>query len=188
MSRCQRTVVASVSKGDGHGDVVRHVDWAELAVSEHRIPDEVALAHALGCEATDLLRAIGGPWQTARLADEHRLTRIAFIGRAGPSVMIVVDLSSGAVEVGAVVGEWIDPGTLRHRMDVPIASLRWLAADPATMGGWLDALGRAVDAAFEAKAPSLRICRYCGGVFAPEHLLRDDECHGCGSLVHGVVY
>ena len=168
--------------------MVWHEDRAEPVEREQRIPDEVALARALGCEASDLLRAVGGPWQRVRLGDEPGPTRIAFVGRAGPSVMIVVDLAGGGVEVGAVAGEWIDPGTLRHRMQAPIASVWWPPDDPAEMGVWLDALGRAVDAAFAAKAPALRICRYCGGVFAPEHLLREDECHGCGSLVDGVVY
>lgn len=160
----------------------------ELAVSEYGVPDEVALAQALGCAVTDLLPAIGGPWQAVRLGDEHRATEVAFVGRAGPSVLIVVDLPSGRVEVGAVVGEWIDPGTLRHRLDAPIASLHRPAGDPAQMSGWLDELRRTVDAAYETKAPTLRICRYCAGVFAPEHLFGEDECHACGSLVHGVVY
>jgi hypothetical protein len=114
-----------------------------------------------------------------------------FVGRAGPSVAVLVGSAAAPrVLVGVARGSWLDPGTLRWQVGDPSATLAPppVGAPSADVDDFLADLRAAVDAAAEAKAALLVTCRYCGALVAPEHALGDQTCHGCGSAVFGIVY
>ncbi len=155
--------------------------------------DTSVLAQQLRVGPRELLETVGGPWQvSARDAvDEHVLPGTLFVGRAGPSVAVLVRTGAASeVQVGVARGSWLDPGTLRWQVAEPSTTLTAPPADalPAEVDAFLVDLGAAVDAAAEAKAPQLITCRYCGALVAPEHALGEDTCQGCGTSVFGVVY
>jgi hypothetical protein len=155
--------------------------------------DTTQLAQRLRLGPKELLETLGGPWQVVRrdTGDEILAPGTLFVGRAGPSVAILVsDDPSPLVEVGVARGAWINPGTLAWSLAEPVETLVTPERDAPSLlvDRFLAALGTAVDAAFAAKAPSLVTCRYCGSLVAPEHALREDTCHGCGTSVFGVVY
>ena len=155
--------------------------------------DATELAQRLRVGPRELVEAIGGPWYVSRrpIEDEQSSPGTLFVGRAGPSVAILVD--DGPVPdvvVGMAVGQWMDPGTLVWSLvtdgDVIHAAER--DASDADVAALLAALRQAVEEAFAAKRPTLGVCRYCGGLVAPEHALGPDTCHACGSDVFGIVY
>ena len=123
--------------------------------------------------------------------DEISAPGTLFVGRAGPSVAVLVDDDPvPAVKVGRAEGTWRDPGTLEWAVGAPRARLRaaTVHASDAEVATLLERLAAAVDDAFAAKRPSLVICRYCGALVAPEHALGDEMCHGCGTRLRGIVY
>jgi hypothetical protein len=152
-----------------------------------------ALAELLGIAEDELLRAIGGPWSRAngRPSDTRMPERRAgpyphgevFVGRAGPSVLLHVLATSHTILIGQAVGDWDGPVDLLWRFDQPRATLR--IQDSRR---FLEDLKAAVDAAAQAKAGNLSVCRYCGRLLAREHMMRDDQCHGCASSIDQVVY
>lgn len=155
--------------------------------------DTTQLAQRLRLGPGELLETVGGPWRVVRRdgGDEILAPGTLFVGRAGPAVAILVsDEASPLVRVGVALGSWIDPGTLAWSVAEPSVSLR--TPDRDAPAGEVDAfladLGAAVEAAYAVKAPTLVTCRYCGSLVAPEHALRDDTCHACGTNVFGVVY
>ncbi len=114
-----------------------------------------------------------------------------FVGRAGPSVALLVsDDADPVVVVGRPVGEWIDPATLQWAVDDVIAEVTTPTRDsPATeVDVFVARLGEAVESAFADALPELVVCRFCGTLVAPEHLFAEETCHACASEVHGVVY
>lgn len=155
--------------------------------------DTTQLSQRLRVGPRELLEAIGGPWQVAERHAEHEMERpgTLFVGRAGPSVGILVsDDISPEVTVGMAVGEWAGAHPLLWTIAAPLAHLA--APEPHAAGSatdlLLDELREAVDVAALAKAPSLVICRYCGSLVAPEYAFGEELCMGCGSSVFGVVY
>lgn len=154
--------------------------------------DTSVLAQQLWVGPRELLESVGGPWYVAfRDAVEERGQQgTLFVGRAGPSVAIFVDDAvPPTVIVGAAKGDWLDPGTLRWSLNDPVTTLPVPGPQaPASVDEFLKDLRVAVEAAADAKAPSLVTCRYCGDLVAPEHALGDDSCQSCGSIVFGIVY
>lgn len=155
--------------------------------------DLTQLAQRLWVGPRELIEAIGGPWFVVRRSYEQEmaLPGTLFVGRAGPSVAVLVsDDTVPSLRVGTGEGEWVDPGTLVWSVTEPAAELACVGPDAsdAEVAAMLSALAGAVDDAYEAKRPSLVICRYCGTLVAPEHALGDDMCHGCGSRILGIVY
>lgn len=151
------------------------------------------LAQRLWVGPRELIDAIGGPWFVVRRWADHEMTLpgTLFVGRAGPSVAVLVsDDPVPAVRVGTAEGSWIDPGTLAWSLTEPMVALVAVGRDAtdAQVAVMLDSLRRAVDDAFEAKRPHLVVCRYCGALVAPEHAWGEDVCHGCGSRILGIVY
>jgi hypothetical protein len=155
--------------------------------------DTTQLSQRLRVGPRELLEAIGGPWQVVERSSEHEMERpgTLFVGRAGPSVgILVTDDASPEVSVGMAVGEWAGAHPLLWTITSPVVHLRTPspgAADAET-DLLLEDLRVAVDSAALAKAPSLVICRYCGALVAPEYALGEELCMGCGSSVFGVVY
>ena len=155
--------------------------------------DTTQLSQRLRVGPRELLEAIGGPWQVVERMPEHEMERpgTLFVGRAGPSVgILVADDASPRVVVGMAVGEWAGAHPLLWTIAPPTAHLTTPASGTpaADTDRLLDDLREAVDAAALAKAPSLVVCRYCGALVAPEYALGADLCMGCGSSVFGVVY
>ena len=155
--------------------------------------DATQLSQRLHVGPRELVEAIGGPWHIARRSTEGEILApgTLFVGRAGPSVAILVDDDPvPEVTVGSAEGAWPDPGTLEWAVGGTVVMLRAVApqAPDADVAGFLERLGAAADEAFAAKRPSLVICRYCGDLVAPEHALGDEMCHGCGSRMLGIVY
>lgn len=155
--------------------------------------DLTQLAQRLHLGPGELREAIGGPWFIVDRdpADEISRPGTLFIGRAGPSVALLV--SDGAVPevtVGVATGEWATPGQLFWSLVEATSPVRSPAvhASDDEVRAFLDAVGSAVDDAFDARRSHLVICRYCGTLVAPEHALDDQTCQGCGSSVHGIVY
>jgi hypothetical protein len=155
--------------------------------------DLTQLAQRLHVGPRELREAIGGPWLIVDRdpADEIARPGTLFIGRAGPSVAVLVgDEAVPDVTVGVATGEWPTPGQLVWSLVDPTRPVRSPAAHASDdeVRDFLDAVGHAVDDAFDAKRPTLVVCRYCGDLVAPEHALDDRTCHGCGSAVRGIVY
>lgn len=155
--------------------------------------DATQLSQRLHVGPRELVDAIGGPWHVVQRPpeDESSAPGTLFVGRAGPSVAILVDDDPVPhVEVGTAQGRWSDPGTLEWSLAGPIVRLRAVPphASDDEVSAVLELLGGAVDDAFAAKRSTLVICRYCGALVAPEHALGDQMCHGCGSRLLGIVY
>lgn len=155
--------------------------------------DTTQLSQRLHVGPRELLEAVGGPWQVVERFAEHEMERpgTLFVGRAGPSVgILVADDGSPDVSIGMAVGEWAGPHPLLWTIAPKVVRLRVPepGAAAADTDRLLDDLRDAVDAAALAKAPSLVICRYCGALVAPEYSLGEELCMGCGASVFGVVY
>lgn len=155
--------------------------------------DATALAQRLRVGPRELVQAIGGPWVVVERFPEHEMeqTGTLFVGRAGPSVSILVgDGIDPEVTVGMAVGEWQGVHALlwtladpRRDLVVPAAS-----APARDTDDLLADLAAAVEEAARAKAPTLVVCRYCGRLVAPEHAFDEEHCHSCASRLLGVVY
>lgn len=155
--------------------------------------DTTQLSQRLRVGPRELLEAIGGPWQVVERFAEHEMERpgTLFVGRAGPSVgILVTDDVNPEVSVGMAVGEWVGAHPLLWTIAAPVVHLA--APDPRAEAAETDLLlvelREAVDAAALSKSPSLVVCRYCGALVAPEFSLGEELCMGCGSSVFGVVY
>ncbi len=155
--------------------------------------DTTQLSQRLRVGPRELLEAIGGPWQIVERFSEHEMERpgTLFVGRAGPSVgILVTDDATPGVSVGMAVGEWAGAHPLLWSIAAPVVHLTTPA--PGAAGAdtdlLLEDLRAAVDDAARAKAASLVVCRYCGALVAPEYALGEELCMGCGSTVFGVVY
>ncbi len=155
--------------------------------------DTTQLAQRLRVGPNELIRAIGGPWRVSwRIPElEQEQPGTLFIGRAGPSVAILVDDDGPpVVDVGTVRGRWQGPTTLQWMLDertgtveVPPATAPSTAVDLL-----LEELRSAVDAAYERAAPSLVTCRYCGSLVAPAHSMGEERCAACGTAIFGIQY
>lgn len=155
--------------------------------------DATQLSQRLHVGPRELVDAVGGPWFVVRRSSEEEIAEpgTLFVGRAGPSVAILVsDDPVPEVAAGQAVGTWPTPATLEWSLGEPAVRLRAVPpqAPDAEVVTFLERLGGAVDDAFAAKRPQLVICRYCGALVAPEHALGDEMCHGCGSRLLGIVY
>jgi hypothetical protein len=155
--------------------------------------DTTQLAQRLRVGPRELIESIGGPWQVSERIPEHEMeqTGTLFVGRAGPSVAILVsDEVDPAVRIGAAIGHWQGAWPLLWTLTEPTVSLVTPSrtAPSAEVDRFLVELREAVDAAAAAKAPTLVVCRYCGNLVAPEHAIDESTCHGCGSSVFGIVY
>lgn len=155
--------------------------------------DTTQLSQRLRVGPRELLESIGGPWQVVARFSEHEMERpgTLFVGRAGPSVgILVTDDPRPRVSVGMAVGEWVGPASLLWTIAAPVVRLlvpEHDAADAET-DVMLDELGAAVDDAARAKHPALVVCRYCGALVAPEHASGEELCMACATSVFGVVY
>jgi len=143
------------------------------------------LAFELNLDIRELVELIGGPWDVIHDPSaperETRLPGFVVIGRVGPSV--VIQVFEGRIRVGRAKGEWIGPDPLVWDMTNPITTiprddLQGRRADCRT----------AVEVAFKSKRRSLRVCRYCGELLAPELMFGKDQCYGCASQYSGVMY
>lgn len=156
---------------DGSGDAPTH--------------DNALLAELLATQEHDLIAAIGGPWHQLRDADVDASTmpqrEFLFLGRTGPSALLAFDASLTDVLVGQVVGEWVNPGTLKWGSHEPTASV-------PIGDAWLENLAVAIDAAYHAKKDSLVNCRYCGGTYGPEFAFDRECCSSCVSRYFRIVF
>jgi hypothetical protein len=155
--------------------------------------DTTQLSQRLRVGPRELLEAIGGPWHVVGRIPEHEMERpgTLFVGRAGPSVgILVTDDASPEVSVGMAVGEWVGADLLQWTLALPVVRLRTPAPGDhaADTDALLDDLRDAVDAAAAAKAHVLVVCRYCAALVAPERAFGDELCLACGSSVFGVVH
>lgn len=155
--------------------------------------DLTQLAQRVRVGPRELIEAIGGPWFVVDRDPADEIARVGtlFVGRAGPSVAVLVgDEPVPDLLVGVAVGEWLDPGTLVWTLVEPMASTAAapVQATDAEVADLLATLRDAVDAAYEAKRPDLVVCRYCGVLTAREHALGEDVCQGCGTRILGIVY
>jgi hypothetical protein len=159
----------------------------------HDETDATQLAQRLRVGPRELVEAVGGPWFVVTRDPEREIRSpgTLFVGRAGPSVAILVSDEVDPVVVVAVAeGTWPDPGTLHWEPGRVVATMTVpeRTAPAAETDLLLEAMRGAVDAAYAIKAPALVTCRYCGALVAPEHAFGEEACHGCGSAVFGVVY
>jgi hypothetical protein len=149
------------------------------------------LAHELNLDVRELAELIGGPWNfavnhggpSAGTSDfaETRLPGRVLIGRVGPSV--VIQIHDEQVRVGRAKGEWFGPHPLVWDMTDPIVTIPL-----EEIGARALELGEAVEAACKAKRRSLRVCRHCGELLAPELMFGKAQCYDCASEFAGVVY
>jgi hypothetical protein len=155
--------------------------------------DTTQLSQRLRLGPRELLESIGGPWQVSERIPEREMERSGtlFVGRAGPSVAILVtDDPDPDVIVGVAVGEWQGVWPLLWSVtdETGVLTTPRRDAPSAEVDGFLADLRRAVDAAASAKAPTLVVCRYCGALVAPEFAVGEEVCQGCGTSVFGIVY
>lgn len=155
--------------------------------------DATVLAQRLRVGPRELVRAVGGPWLVVERFPEHEMEQSGtlFVGRAGPSVGILVGAGiDPQVTVAMAVGDWQGGHTLLWTLADPRRHLVVPALDaPARDTDRLLAdLAVAVDAAARSKAPTLVVCRYCGGLVAPERAFDEEHCRSCASRLLGVVY
>jgi hypothetical protein len=155
--------------------------------------DTTQLAQRMRVGPLELAEAIGGPWHVVSRIDERESEEpgTLLVGRAGPIVAILVsDDVDPVVTVGHAVGHWPGPGTLQWSITDALASFDTppAGAPSADVDRLLADLGAAVDAAFDRSRSTLVICRYCGGLVAPEHATGDELCSGCASSVFGIVF
>ncbi len=154
--------------------------------------DLTQLAQRLRVGPGELLSAIGGPWFVMRRDESDEMLRpgTLFVGRAGPSVGILIDDGDRLLRIGPSSGQWHGPATLRWAIVEPIVELAVPGVDAAAadVDALVARLGTTVDAVAAEQAARLVTCRYCGSVVAPEHALGDELCQACGSRVFGIVY
>jgi hypothetical protein len=155
--------------------------------------DTTQLSQRLRVGPRELLESIGGPWQVSERIPEREMERSGtlFVGRAGPSVAILVtDDPDPEVIVGVAVGQWQGAWPLLWSLTDETGALATPPRDArsADVDVFLDDLRQAVDEAAAAKAPTLVVCRYCGALLAPEHAVGEELCQGCGTSVFGIVY
>lgn len=154
--------------------------------------DLTQLAQRVRVGPGELLEAIGGPWFVMRRdeSDEVLHPGTLFVGRAGPSVGILVDDGDRWLRVGPSSGRWHGPAALRWAIVEPVVELAVpeAGADPAEVDDLVARLGKAVDAVAAEQSRRLVTCRYCGTMVAPEHALGEELCQACGSRVFGIVY
>lgn len=143
------------------------------------------LSQVLGFDVRTLIDLIGGPWDMTVDPSipgmETRLPGLVFIGRAGPSVMIQIFESQ--VRIGRAKGEWWGPHPLVWDMVDPIETIPLDEIHQRSAQ-----FGEAVEAAYKKKRRTLKICRACGDLNAPELMFGSDECYGCASQYRGIVY
>lgn len=165
--------------------------------------DDVQLARLLGFEEIEFLRVAGGPWYQAQYDGErtgHYFGHydaerpggrggLLFVGRAGPSVALLVEIGTAgkSLTAGPAKGSWQGVYSLSWRVDEPHTVLQ-VPFDPMSNPEFVDRLRTAVDRAAAIRTPLLRVCRYCGTLKAPELSFDADTCYGCASAIHGVVY
>ena len=155
--------------------------------------DTTQLAQRLRVGPRELLEHIGGPWHVVERSSEQEMGQpgTLFVGRAGPSVAILVsDEPSPVVRVGVAVGDWQGSWPLLWSLTEPIGSFRTpeRGTPSAATDELLIHLREAVDTAAAVKAPSLVVCRYCGTLVASEHALGEELCQRCGTSVFGISY
>ena len=155
--------------------------------------DTTQLSQRLRVGPRELLESIGGPWQVSERIPEREMesSGTLFVGRAGPSVAILVsDDPDPDVRIGVAVGQWQGAWPLLWSLTDETALLRTPPRDAlsAEVDAFLADLQRAVDAAAALKARALVVCRYCGALVAPEHAVGEELCQACGANVFGIVY
>ena len=144
--------------------------------------DNAKFAELLGIPEMVLIEQIGGPWYQLDFRDfEGSITEPLFIGRAGNSALVAIDLGTEQLTVGQAIGTWHGPGTLLFHVEEPKAVVPMI-------GAWLEQLATTVDAACEAKRDSLTICRFCGEVVGPEMAFGEECCSGCASTYLGIIF
>lgn len=88
--------------------------------------DTSALAQQLRVGPRELHETIGGPWYVVGRdpGAERERPGTLFVGRAGPSVALLVGSDRvPVVEVGEARGSWIDPGNLLWSVGAPSTML-----------------------------------------------------------------
>lgn len=154
--------------------------------------DATQLAQRLRVGPRELTLAIGGPWHVAPRVDEHEseVPGTLYVGRAGPSVGVLVAPGvDPRISVGVVEGQWRGVTALAWVLADPLAELQTPPrdAEDVEIDEFLVDLGAAVEEAFAAARGSLVICRYCGSLVAPAHLMLEQACGACATSIFGVV-
>lgn len=155
--------------------------------------DTTQLAQRLRVGPRELLEHVGGPWRVVDRTPEREREQpgTLFVGRAGPSVAILVsDASSPEIRVGVAVGEWEGSASLLWSLVAPTGALT--TPEPGSASGETDdllaRLRDLVDEAARAKSAALVVCRYCGALVAPEYAVDEELCQACGTAVFGIVF
>lgn len=152
--------------------------------------DVTQLAQRVRLGPRELAIAIGGPWHVAlrEEAQESSVPGTLFVGRAGPSVGIVVgDEPDPRVLLGPVTGRWAGLTDLRWQVAVE-AELTVPPREAATdeVDAFMRALGETVESIAAATSGRLVTCRHCGRLVAPALTVGEDTCDACGSTILGI--
>lgn len=149
-----------------------------LPDDEGVLPDAL-LADACGLSQEAFDDVLGTGWQRWRGSWEPAFDPELFLW--GQPAQLAAELYvDGTVRIGRPAGRWPRPG------DLVMEAADAVTIDPATVtGSMFESL---VKDLVRRRRRSFGWCRYCGGLFPPEHRLERDVCHGCGTEVFGVVY
>jgi hypothetical protein len=94
---------------------------------------------------------------------------------------IVALVTREALELRLPTIEWPHPHEPRQSSRL-WRRVEWSAIDDRPV------LRSLLDEALAARRAEFRQCRYCGGVFPPEHMFKEDVCHGCASNHLGIIF
>lgn len=154
--------------------------------------DLTQLSQWLRVGPRELIEAIGGPWHTTLRAPDQEIGEpgILLVGRAGPSVALLLAEAESRVVVGRADGQWQGITSLTWALTHPAGAIDIPAPDApdADVDAFVAALGALVEDAFADARGTLVICRYCGSLMAPALCVGEELCSSCGSRIFGIVY
>ena len=154
--------------------------------------DLTQLAQWLRVGPRELIEAIGGPWHTTLRAPDQEIGEpgTLLVGRAGPSVALLLAETEPRVVVGRAEGHWQGITSLTWALTHPVGAIGIPAPDALTadVDAFVVALGTMVEDAFADARGTLVICRYCGTVVAPALTVGDRLCSSCGSRIFNIAY
>ncbi len=102
------------------------------------------IGRLLGSSVADVIWVLGGPWSAA-LHESFQTNPDArfFVGRAGPSVGMLIEHVRGILTVGKAVGVWFSVAEVAWKLKDPVFEF------PFYENLLLEEVGQAVDQAFK---------------------------------------